>query len=356
MMPQSAPASIALPWWRWPLALLLGMLLGAGSLNYSADGRINALLVWLLWAGVPLLGSLLAMLWLLRPGRPWLLRISGKPLYWQPDRTQQWWLLSQLNWLWCWFGLGIALVFLLLLLLSDLAFGWSSTLLPDQHLLSQWLQWLSYPWHSIWPAAVPDEQLLAQSRFARIEQQQLLLAQTSGWWPFLLMSLLCYNLLPRVVLALFCQWQSRRQPAGLRVQPAAGPAGNIAAGVAPALAEPEPAPLQQQGLSDWQQARLVHWQLPSTDSALVLGSADWQQDDEAWQRLLATKPAQILWRVAASRSPVAELSDWMAQARRQGIAQALWPQSDSSTEPKRHLASWQAFARQQQLAWIKETE
>ncbi|MEE2002036.1 DUF2868 domain-containing protein [Alkalimonas sp. MEB108] len=334
---------LVLPWWRWPLAGLLGIVLGAASLNYSADGRLNVLLLWLLWAGLPLLGSLLALGLMLRPGRPWLARFSKQPLYWQPQRHQQWWLLSQLNWLWCWFGLGIGLVFLLLLLLSDLAFGWSSTLLLEQRAVLQLTQWLSWPWHSLWPAAVPDNTLIEQSRFARIEQQSALLAQTSGWWPFLAMSLLCYNLLPRLALALFCQWQSRRSQPQLQIQQAS-PASSPAA-------EPA-AELTTTSLAQWQQASLLQWQLPASAEALTLGQDDWQQDNDAFGALLATKPKQLLWRVPASRSPVAELSDWMALARKQGIAQALWLQQDTSNA--RHSASWQAFARAEQLAWLEE--
>ena len=88
----------------------------------------------------------------------------------------------------------------------------------------------------------------------------------------------------------------------------------------------------------------------------MLGIADWQHDEAAFKALLVDKPHSLLWRVNASRSPVAELSDLIQLARTAGITrQALQAVCDATTDPARHLASWRAFANQQQLVWLKET-
>lgn len=344
-MQQNAGSELTLPWWLWGLALIAGVLLGAGALNYSADGRINVLLVWLLWAGLPLLGSLVSVLWLFRPAKPWLSRFSGQSVFWQPNSRQLWWLLSQLQWLWVWFALGILVVYLLLLLLSDLAFGWSSTLLLDGDALVQLMHWISLPWAWLWPAAVPDAALIELTRFARIEATDTSLQQASGWWRFLLASLLCYNLLPRVGLVLFCRWRWRVL---LRQQL------KVAAPVVSAAAQPTGTNTEQTAtLQQWQDAQVINWQLASTEQGVQLGVQDWQQDQQQWQQCLAGQPKRLLWRVPASRSPVAELADWMQRAKEQHIAQAIWLQTDEHTVPERHIASWQAFARQQQLVWIR---
>ncbi|MCH8536767.1 MAG: DUF2868 domain-containing protein [Alkalimonas sp.] len=334
-----------LPWWRWPLAMLAGMLLGAGALNYSADGRINVLLVWLLWAGLPFLGSLVSLAWLFRPAKPWLSRFSGQSTFWQPNARQLWWLLSQLQWLWVWFALGIVLVYLLLLLLSDLAFGWSSTLLLHGDVLAGVMQWLSLPWKYFWPAAVPDTAMIELTRFARIEAAETSLQQASGWWPFLLASLVCYNLLPRLGLALFCRWRWRslqRQQLQLTMPDSQ---------VSTKAATTDVMPIAS--LDQWQDAPVVSWQLAAANSGMQLGVQDWQQDQQQWQACLADKPKRLLWRVPASRSPVAELADWIQQARQHQIEQAIWLQTDAQTVPERHIASWQAFARQHELVWIR---
>lgn len=325
--------------------MLLGMLLGAGTLNYSADGRINVLLVWLIWAGIPLLGSMVSVVWLFRPAKPWLSRFTGQSVFWQPNSRQLWWLLSQLQWLWVWFALGIVLVYLLLLLLSDLAFGWSSTLLLHGDALIRLVHWISLPWSLLWPAAVPDGTLIELTRFARIEAPDTSLQQASGWWRFLLASLICYNLVPRVGLAFFSRWRWRnllRRQLAVAATTAPAPEQAMTTGIEPT------ASLQQ-----WQDAMVINWQLASTELGVQLGIQDWQQDQQQWQQCLAHQPKRLLWRVPANRSPVAELADWMQQARAQQIEQALWLQIDEHTVPERHIASWQAFAGRQHLVWIR---
>lgn len=342
---QQVGAELPLPWWRWPLAMAAGMILGAAALNYSADGRINVLLVWLLWAGIPMLGSLVSVIWLLRPAKPWLSRFSGQSVFWQPNKQQLWWLLSQLQWLWVWFALGIVLVYLLLLLFSDLAFGWSSTLLFDSELLVETIRLISCPWAALWPAAVPDAAMIELTRFARVETTATSLQQASGWWPFLLASVLFYNILPRLGLVLFCRWRwHHAQRSQIHV---AIPSSRQATEKNASTNQLATAVLEQ-----WQDAKVVNWQLASTGS-LQLGVQDWQHDQQQWQQCLASKPKRLLWRVPASRSPVAELADWMQQARQQQIEQAIWLQTDAQTVPERHIASWQAFARQQELVWIR---
>lgn len=349
LLQQQERSELQLPWWLWPLALVAGMLLGAGALNYSADGRINILLVWLLWAGLPLLGSLVSVVWLCRPAKPWLSRFSGQSAFWQPNGRQLWWLLSQLQWLWVWFALGIVLVYLLLLLFSDLAFGWSSTLFFSNDVLVSTMQLVSSPWAALWPAAVPDATMIELTRFARIEASETNLQQASGWWPFLLASVVCYNLFPRLGLALFCRWRWRYlQRQQLQV---AMPVSSVSSKMTSSDA------MSTASLSDWQDAQVINWQLAAVGTGMQqgvqLGLQDWQHDQQQWQHCLANKPKRLLWRVPASRSPVAELADWMQQARQLDIEQAIWLQTDAQTVPERHIASWQAFACQHKLIWIR---
>ncbi|MCG8428680.1 MAG: DUF2868 domain-containing protein, partial [Chromatiales bacterium] len=106
------------------------------------------------------------------------------------------------------FTIGMLLAFLLYLSVTDLAFGWSSTL----DLTSAWIHRitsiLAWPWQQLWPAASPSLELIEQTHYYRAApaaaEQPALLGQ---WWPFLLMCLLTYVLLPRVITSL---WQRRR--------------------------------------------------------------------------------------------------------------------------------------------------
>lgn len=333
-----------LPWWLWLLALLAGLLLGAGAVSYAPQGRINLLLVWLLWAGLPALSSLVALLTLLRRHqRPWIARFAGLSRYWQPDAINYWWLTSRLQAFWLLMALGILLAFLTLLLFSDLAFGWSSTLLSDTQQIARLLQGISLPWQAFWPQAVPDALLIEQTRYTRIEPGTSRFAEASRWWPFLLASLLIYNLLPRLLLALFCQLRWRQaQRAALQIQSrsTAQPTSHIRQ------------PLLQGQAADWAKAPRIAWQLADTGASLQLGQGDWQQETQGWQNWLQQAPTRLVWQVDSRQTPVAELADHLASARQQGIQQALEIRQQATTSA-RHLASWQAFAREQQLIWLE---
>jgi hypothetical protein len=97
------------------------------------------------------------------------------------------------------FALGLAATFFIYLLLTDLAFGWSSTLDITSSGVHRVMQLLATPWQAIWPGAVPSLELIEQSRFFRVEQGSMASAELAGlWWRFLLMNLLCYVVAPRV--------------------------------------------------------------------------------------------------------------------------------------------------------------
>lgn len=335
-------------WWLWPLALLAGMLLGGASLSYAPDGRINLPLIWLLWAALPLLGTLAAILLLFRPSsRPWITRFSGVSAWWQPTPKQYWWLLSRLHWLWVVFACGILLMFLLLLVFSDLAFGWSSTLLSNNQLVLPIFQGISLPWQAFWPQAVPDLALLEKTHFARIEQTTSRFDEASRWWSFLLASLLVYNLLPRLLLAGYCHWRwLKLQQHSLHI--------DSLSTHQQATTHSASKTLQLGQMSDWYQASCIHWQLTNhpTESTLQLGLDDWQQEQQLWQQWLKKPPEQLIWRVAGSCTPVAELADHLTEAHNLGIQQALQLVPDAATT-ERHQASWKAFARAQQLIWLE---
>ncbi|WP_052761199.1 DUF2868 domain-containing protein [Sedimenticola thiotaurini] len=98
------------------------------------------------------------------------------------------------------FSLGMLIAFLLYLLMTDLAFGWSSTLDLGSGLVHRITSLLAWPWSTVWPAAVPTVELIEQTHYFRaaplaVEQPALF----GQWWRFLLMCLLVYVLLPRLV-------------------------------------------------------------------------------------------------------------------------------------------------------------
>ncbi len=358
-LPSNFPSSI--PFWLWSLAFAAGIALAAASLNYAPNGRLNILWLWLLWAGLPLLGSLGSLLALVAgQGQPWLFRWRQHRLQWHPAPAERARMLLILQQLWLVLGAGLLLTYLALLVFTDLAFGWSSTLIARSEQIAGLLQGIAAPWAWVWPGATPTLELIDATRYLRIDPGAGETQRAGDWWQFLLASLLVYNLLPRLLLAavitLGLRWRGQQQ---VQVR-------------APALAKApvESASTAEDLLANWQTVPVLGWEIAAAPSvsappvsapflsplALRLGLAAWQQDEQSFKQFLDTAPERLCWQVNAQRSPVAELSDLIHMARQAGVRQqALLVITPAATAPERHIASWRAFASRQQLVWLQES-
>jgi hypothetical protein len=214
----------------------IGALAAAGALSYQPLGRINAVAVLALLVGLPGLFLGLALLnalptrvrrlvpWigsepdgggLLQPAR-WALRALpqrtrerletawGRGRAWEriTEPLRRWLLLSISQ------GAGVALQLgalaatLALVVFSDLSFGWSTTLDVDARSVRRFTDALSIPWAGLLPAARPSPELVEATRFFRIAggpDPAVPLETFGGWWPFVVMTLAVYGLLPRVI-------------------------------------------------------------------------------------------------------------------------------------------------------------
>ncbi|MBA4368031.1 MAG: hypothetical protein C0403_10400 [Desulfobacterium sp.] len=103
------------------------------------------------------------------------------------------------------FNVGILLALILKVIVSDLAFGWQSTLQFSAQVIHQAVVLFSLPWSWFVP---PD---LAHPTIEQIEGSRIVLKDgiyhlsTSGmisWWPFLCFAIVFYGLLPRGILLL----------------------------------------------------------------------------------------------------------------------------------------------------------
>lgn len=105
-----------------------------------------------------------------------------------------------------------------LITFTDLAFGWSTTLDVGADDALRVVELLAAPWHGVWPAAVPGLALIESSRYFRLAAGapgHVSPAALTGWWPFLVASILCYGLLPRVALLTLSAWRLRAATVGL---------------------------------------------------------------------------------------------------------------------------------------------
>ena len=186
--------------------------------------QILLLLVWLLMAipgRLPLFRNIVTTLGFLNPGRlagqlAGLFAKNENPgldSLWNPDNAATLapaarWLFSFWSQLFAFsFNIGILLSVFFLVSFSDLAFVWSTTLNISNESFHQLLQTLSVPWAAFFPDAVPGAELVAKSRYYRLEEGSLagasgipqLAVELGQWWPFLIAAVTAYGLLPRLL-------------------------------------------------------------------------------------------------------------------------------------------------------------
>lgn len=110
------------------------------------------------------------------------------------------------------FNIGAIATFIAAVSFTDLAFAWSTTLQVGAEGLQRFCEGLAAPWRLWLPDAVPTLDLVGATQYFRIDSAYVNApagarvrdaALAGGWWPFLLMCLLVYGLLPRLVLAVW---------------------------------------------------------------------------------------------------------------------------------------------------------
>jgi hypothetical protein len=105
------------------------------------------------------------------------------------------------------FNLGVILCTLWKVLTFDLAFGWATTLQVDENAMHQLVNALSTPWGRAFtptPEHIKASQISLQDSLAGIDAKAV-----KSWWPFLLMCVGFYGVLPRVILSVLGSMQLR---------------------------------------------------------------------------------------------------------------------------------------------------
>ncbi|NMT62839.1 DUF2868 domain-containing protein [Marinobacter orientalis] len=272
------------------------------------------------------------------------------------------------------FGVAGLLTLLVLVVIQDLAFGWSTTLNTGSDSYYSLLATLATPWQNLWPAAVPDRELVDATRFFRSESDGAADPALWGrWWPFVAMVWTTYVILPRLVLlavaAIHPGLRARRELArhpGMialqyRMETPTLDTGNRHNDAAdqpdintPGQLHPLPA---AQVLIRW--AGVVESELPDTLSAgyrdilAAGGNVSLEHDhrvlDKAGQVLAAsTNPAAVI--VTHSwEPPTGELADFLSAARNVWPSATLVALVPVATQPEQRtpdhqLSQWLRFA------------
>ncbi len=106
------------------------------------------------------------------------------------------------------FNFGALVSCLYLVAFSDLAFAWNTTLQLSAQTFHRIVSWLAAPWALLVPDAVPNLALVEATRYFRIDGEYLGavagraqdVSLLGGWWPFLIMTILAYGLIPRLLM------------------------------------------------------------------------------------------------------------------------------------------------------------
>lgn len=100
------------------------------------------------------------------------------------------------------FTLGAMTAFLCLLAFTDFSFVWGSTFGISDAAVNSMIGFLSGPWSSWLPLAVPGQEIISDTRYhpSQMDLGQMNDDSRRGWWPFLMACMLLYALLPRLLL------------------------------------------------------------------------------------------------------------------------------------------------------------
>ncbi len=112
------------------------------------------------------------------------------------------------------FNLGVIGATFLKITTTDVAFGWQSTLQLSSQTISSFLKLFSLPWSWLFPEGVgfPNLEQIEGSRLILKDGiYHLATPDLVSWWPFLLLSVFFYALLPRIVLFLVSVYLEKRK-------------------------------------------------------------------------------------------------------------------------------------------------
>jgi len=111
------------------------------------------------------------------------------------------------------FNLGLLATTFFRISVSDLAFGWQSTLQFSAQSLHSFVSWMALPWGWLFPEGTGYPSLTEIEGSRIILKEGITHLQTPdliSWWPFLLLSIVVYGLVLRLLLMGFGWLQQRR--------------------------------------------------------------------------------------------------------------------------------------------------
>jgi|AntAceMinimDraft_5_1070358.scaffolds.fasta_scaffold00211_3 hypothetical protein len=265
------------------------------------------------------------------------------------------------------FSLGAILAFFVVLLLSGFGFVWGSTFGMTEDVVKVLVDSVSAPWAGAVSSAVVSNDIIVASQFqqgvTRFGNAEIMV--TRRWWPFLIMSMSVYALLPRVVLWWLTKIFYRR---GMRLSLLSTPGAerilsrmktpHVTTEGESSLASGEPAPMQaardtDKVVIDWAGAlafcdrdEFDDLRLVPAERVRVAGTGSLSEDLACAQWVSGLEPQQLLVVVKAWEPPMADLQDFIA--RTSGVTRCtlcLLPLNSRATK-EASIRDWRAFSRE----------
>ncbi len=269
------------------------------------------------------------------------------------------------------FTAGAVLAFMAVPALKDFAFVWGSTFSPSDASVAWLMDVLALPWQSWLPAATVSAELVSASRFhAAVLPDTSTLSSLRGWWSFLMACLVCYALLPRLLLWLIAKLAYPRKLAqhftqypGAELVLARMDAAFVSTQATSAGRE-TPAPTATQ------QATAAHFALPennlvadwcgarnpdsagtggfpvdqSNQQVLELGLGTFAADSATLVNALQPDHLGISLLVKSWEPPVGEIADVLSTLPHQLQCTLILVPLPGRPVPARKVADWQRFA------------
>ena len=298
----------------------------------------------------------------------------GRLPFWLASRTSHGFALA--------FAVGALAALSFLPVVDDPAFGWRSRVLGEAE-VARAAALVAAPWSRFWPAALPDADAVAATRYSSVTPQleRARAGDWAAWWPFLLASIVFYGLLPRLFAWGWASAASRRAIAGASTSDDPDRRRLLARLRAPEIdtraADPEaPGSEVSSGASglavpDWRALRcglfdfggvLAAEGLPATLAAVLgrdpvgswaVGGEDLAQENLALDEAARAGVEAAIVAVAPWDPPVGDHQEWLASVtRRLGpVPIGIWFASAGEVEP-RHISVWQAWIARQREAHV----
>jgi hypothetical protein len=127
------------------------------------------------------------------------------------------------------FNVGVLAAVLRLVVFTDVAFGWSTTLVElDPARFHDLARAVAWPWRALWPEAVPSPALVEATRYSHLDAAYALAGGgrsahpelVGGWWRFLVAAVVAYGLAPRALLLALARLRAARLLARLPLRDA----------------------------------------------------------------------------------------------------------------------------------------